>query len=343
VAVVLLSIFTLATGVVVAQSTAASANNRARISASGLAQRELEFVRDSITADKAGAETLLNAGTVVNPHVSAALESGDTDFAYEVDGQRFRIERYVARQSIGKGSPCESLTADASRQYATLVKVTVTWEGMGASTRPHVASLLVPPHSDAGSVTGTDNAVIGVKVSGVSVPGSPTRSGIRVKATGPSGTLPELLTDPQGCAVFVVSIPSTAPMANYEITLLGHISGSQFVTMGQETEPVQTVHNLSAGESRQVKFESYEEAASLRVHVPGADPVGVTEVFAQSFTGGSGAAIPAPLEGGTAKFDVLCPGEWGVWTETVTATGVETSTPVPVTLEPGTSKEITLP
>jgi hypothetical protein len=324
IAVVLMAIFTVTTGALVAQGTRASADNRARIGAAGLAQRELELAQTAITESPEGVESLFSPQTAVNPNVAAELESGDAEFAFIVDGQRYRVERYTQRQAIGAGSPCETAAASPLKQFAALVRVTVTWEGMSPGTRPHVASALFPPHRGVNGEATGDRAVISAKVTGVKDPATTARANMRVRVTGPGANLFGE-TDSRGCVVFAVEPPASG--GDYQLTLLGPASGAAHVNLGGAQEEVWTEYAVMPGESRNHEFGDYELAASLTVTVVGADS-SVTEVELTPFTAGAGISITAPLEpGGVAKFPLLSPSTYAV--------SAGTATPVSVTLAPG--------
>jgi hypothetical protein len=345
VSIVLLSIFSIATAAVVAQGTAASADNRARIAASGLAQRELEFVADIIAASPEGVDSLLSPATAVNPNVTGDLDSGDPVFAYRVDGDKFRVERQTKHQMIGAGSPCEVGGPATTKQFATLVQVTVAWEGMSAGTKPHVESALFPPHRGASAAGLADQAILGVDVTGVTGADA-GRPDMKVRVTGP-GTAFETTTDATGCAIVVVKPPATG--ADYEVTLLGHTGPTLYVDSNRQPQPSQTVYSLKPGDSRPVPFELYDPAASLTVTVDTTLDPSVTSVAVLPSSAGFGPEMPLPLTDGKAEFDILCPGNYSVWAGTSSGTPDAPGPvsvvfgPLPVTLGPTEHVEVSLP
>jgi hypothetical protein len=324
VAVVLLSIFTIAAGMLVAQGTQTSADNRARIGAAGLAQRELDLVAETVTESIHGAQSLFSPQTAINPHLSTELDSGDPDYAFTVDGDRYKVVRYAQYQAIGTGSTCDS--GSVLTQFATLVKVTVTWEQMSAGTKPHVAYSLLPPHRGLAGEGISDKAVIAPKVKGKVADPEVWRPNMRLRLTGP-GTSLEAVTDTNGCAVFVVTPPAGAA-ADYEVTLLGSEDGTPYVLPSGDGQPVWTEYAVKAGETRMGhEFEPYDRAASLTVKVTGADST-VLEVKLVPFGSGAGDDFKAPLEAdGTAEFASLYPDTYMLQ--------VGAAPPVSVTLLPG--------
>ncbi|MDR0594343.1 MAG: hypothetical protein LBG60_14060 [Bifidobacteriaceae bacterium] len=326
VSMALLAVFSTICLLAVMQGAATSANNRARVTASGLAERELEYMSDLVTASPESVEALLDAPEAANPNVAALLASSDSYWGFVIDGQRYRVERRVSRQTIGAGSPCENTGADAATQFATRVEVKVTWEGMGASTKPHVASALFPPHRDASGI-GEDKAVIGVKVSGV-LGDDPARAGMRVEVTDPYGDVRWETTDAEGCAIFVVSPPEWG--GQYEVKLVGN-SSATYVNQAGESMPTDIQHEVKPGDSRTSAFENYELAARVKVIVlnAGAD---VVAVDLEPLSGGSLGLITRPIVGGVAEFTNLPPGSYKVSAGTAPAQ--------PLTLIPGQAESI---
>jgi hypothetical protein len=320
VAILLLGIFTAAATEIVIQGTAVSANNGARIVAAGLAQRELNLVSETMGLGADGAASLLSPATAINPNVASDMVSDDADFAFRVDGRNYRVERTTSRQVIGAGSPCNSTTgADDITQFALSVAVRVSWQGMGASTKPHVAAKLFAPHREASSGIGDDQAVFGVSVKGTTDPSNPARANVRVQMTG-GGTNEIAVTDAKGCAIF-----STTPLASgedYEFTLLGHTGSTVFVNMGQEQHPTKTEFLVTPRESRAVSFTEYDPAGSLTVT---GVPAAATAVTMLPATGGV-SSVTVDVEGGTAIFPALWPGVYSLVTD---------GSPQSVTLQPG--------
>jgi type II secretory pathway pseudopilin PulG len=320
VAIALLTVLTAAAVMLVTRATTISADNRARIGASALGQRELDLAASVIGASVDGIEILADPQVAVNPNLTGVEESGDDEFPFLLDGQKYRVERSVERRAIGSGSPCQG-GAGAARQMAAVVQVQVTWEGMSATTKPHVTSALFPPHAGTAAESLAEKAVIGVKVTGLYNPASPAQAGIKVQANAP-GFRQEAVTDSRGCAVFVMNPPTAG--FDVEVTLLGR-GHEKYVNLAQEAQPTVTEHSVTPGSSRNPLFENYDQAASLVVHVEGAPDV--DEVTITPLAGAAGDKIAAPLVNGVAEFELLHPSTY--------ALQVGTSTTVSVTLEPG--------
>jgi type II secretory pathway pseudopilin PulG len=320
VAVALLAVLSAAATTLVAQASSKTADNRARISASALAQRELDLAATIIGASPDGIEKLASQQVAVNPNTVGVKASGDADYPFLLDGQKFRVERKVERRAIGSGSPCQG-GIGAAQQTAAVVQVQVTWDGMGPSTKPHVTSALFPPHSAASTESLADKAVIGVKVTGLQNPESPARPGIKVLADSPVSRQ-EAVTDSSGCAVFVFTAPEAG--VDVDITLLGQ-SPNTYVNQAQETEPTLTEFSVTPGSSRAVTFDTYDLAASLVVNIEGTPDSDVVTITPMA--GGAGDSITAPIEDGVAEFAVLHPSTY--------ALQVGTADAVSVTLEPG--------
>ncbi|MDR1188832.1 MAG: hypothetical protein LBK95_15535 [Bifidobacteriaceae bacterium] len=321
----------MATAAVVAQGTETSSDNRSRIAAAGLAQRELGLAENTIAMSIDGAESLLQPDTQVNPNVTADLASGDPVFAYKVDGERFRVERRAARQAIGAGSPCEAPAGSAVKQFATLVEVTVTWQGMSPGTSAHVASALFAPHRDAASSAQGGRAVLGVKVTGAKGP-TQARADMKVRVTGP-GVAAEAVPDAKGCAVFEVE-PAAAGF-DYEVTLLGPTGSVVYLNPNRDLQPSQIEYSVKPGGTRPVSFEGYDAAASLTVTVDTTLDPSVTSVSISPKSGGMGGEVTAALVDGEAEFELLYPGEYDV--------SAGAFTPAPVTLEAGEHSEVSIP
>jgi type II secretory pathway pseudopilin PulG len=320
VTILLLAILTTVASILVARTTIKTVDNRARIGASALAQRELDLAATVIAASADGVEGLLSPQKAINPNVTDAMASGDDEYPFLLSGQKFRVERTVERRAIGSGSPCQGGTG-AAHQTAALVQVTVTWEGMAPTTKPHVASALFPPHAGTAAQALADRAVIGVKVTGLADPAMPARPGIKVRAAAP-GFHQEVTTDSRGCAVFVLKAPAEGFDVN--ITLLGQGSNT-YVNLAREAEPSLTEYHVTPGSSRSPVFENYDLAASLIVTVEGTPDA--DEVTVIPFSSAAGDEITAPIVDGVAQFDWLHPSTYGLW--------VGSSAPISITLAPG--------
>jgi type II secretory pathway pseudopilin PulG len=313
ISVVLLSVFSLAAMLVVTSGTATSADNRARVTASGLAQRELDYASEVITSSPDGAKLLLIPSTVVNAHVPPDMANPDitSDYGFIVDGQFYRVVREAVPYPIGVNSLCTNPGAaggsGALQAYGTLVTVTVTWDGMSTATGPHVASKVFPPQR--GAATGLDpgqsELVVAVEGRDKAGPAGPVQ-GVKVLVTGPNVITPEQSTNIGGCAVFLVK-PDTAG-SDYTVELRGYQGGSAYVWKDNQVSPVEKATVLP-DESVQFVFNDYSRAARLTLIMSGApegliidavplDPAGVTK--------------SAFVAGGQAQFTGLAPGEYNI-------------------------------
>jgi hypothetical protein len=267
VSVALLAIFTVATASAVTSGAATSADNRARVGASALGQREMEYSSQIITTQ--GSQRLRQlgvAGTEVNPHLTAELQAGSAatgEYQFKLDGVLYRVERSAALWPASEGSACQDASVGKQTIWGTLVTVTVSWSGMGKTTRPHVVKQVFPPGTTETLLTDPAKALIAVKVTGVAGSGSGLRQGVKVQVGGLGAPSAVHLTTQKGCAVFEVAPPPGG--AEYEVRLLGGPSGVWVDGAGAHN-PAQTVA-LEAGQSKQVPFEAYDQAARLEVTV----------------------------------------------------------------------------
>ncbi|MDR1295748.1 MAG: hypothetical protein LBK59_12500 [Bifidobacteriaceae bacterium] len=133
----------------------------------------------------------MGEGLVANPNQTAVVSGAGTgataEYGFSMDGQRYRVEREASVYDNNVKSACAGAdVADQSAQ-GTLVTVTVTWEGMSAATKPHVASKAFPPHPDAAGGLAADKAQLVVKVTGDAGAGTGPRQGITVNVSRPRG------------------------------------------------------------------------------------------------------------------------------------------------------------
>ncbi|MDR1441022.1 MAG: hypothetical protein LBJ02_01290 [Bifidobacteriaceae bacterium] len=332
--VVLLSIFTIATTLVVAQGTTTSANNRARITAAGLAQRELDLTAETITNSPTGANTLLNPQNTLNPHLTPQLNSGDPQWPFQIDGQKFAITRHTQPQSIGSGTPCQGATPNNIKRLATLVQVTITWQGMGTE-KPHTASQLFPPNRNSDTGLNPNQALLGINITGTTGP-TPQRPGTELQLTGPQTTT-TAITDNKGCALFLLTPPTTG--GTYELTITGHTSGQTYVNLASNPHETNTIADIMPNTTRTINITDYEPAATLTVTIT--NPTPTTTITAWPTSGGAGAATTIPINPNTntATFNHLYPGIWNIWS------GPTNTNAISITLQPGkhTTTELTTP
>ncbi|MDR2380876.1 MAG: hypothetical protein LBE08_06850 [Bifidobacteriaceae bacterium] len=309
VSVVLLTVFSSAAMVAVTSSTATSTDNRARVTASGLAVRELDLVGELIAASATGADDILNQ-VVVNGTVEASMQGENPDFPYLLDGEEYRVERRAdAYPLVNKGAACEATGSPVTQmRQGTLVTVTVTWASQKEVTQPHVARKLFAPHRNSGTGMAPGQAVIAVKVEGkITVSGTTDRAGVQVQVVG-AGTGQTQVTDSKGCAVFSV-YPGSASVL-YEVTV-GTPGGGYTTTAGNPT-PVLQVGPLTEGDWQQAPLQDYDPAASLTVKVLKINEL-VQQVDLEPAAGEAGDARHLPLEGGdTVKFEHVYPGTYAI-------------------------------
>lgn len=329
--VALMALFTTATTVALASATATSTDNRARVGASALAQRELEYVSQAITQG-AGSSALRDEGTVENPHVAEELDTGaNQEYRFAIDGERYKVVRTAEPWETTTGSACEADTISEKTVYGTLVTVTVTWDGMGDLTKPHVASQIFPPKRD--ETLGVDPSkgvvAIGVKDS----TGAPL-GGIQVRLTGGGGPWTKT-TNAKGCVAFEVTPDQDG--SEYQATLLGD-GKSAWVNPTGQPNPAITV-TVQPGKSQAQWFEDgYDRAASLKVRAINAASHAVEYVQIEPPSDTGGGTRLAKVEGEFAQFDNVYPGVYYL-----TVLGVEDLLPpVRVELDPGAKPEITL-
>ncbi|MDR1294222.1 MAG: hypothetical protein LBK59_04595 [Bifidobacteriaceae bacterium] len=330
VSVVILSIFGIVAMATVSQGAVTSADNRARIGAAGLAQRELDEAGTKIAASAEGASLLIGEGLVANPNPQAGLSVGATgDYGFSMDGQKYRVEREASLYDNHVNSPCtDAALADQSAQ-GTLVTVTVTWEGMSAGTKPHVASKVFPPHGDASAGSDPTKAQLVVKVEGDTGSGPGPRQGITVNVSSSSGGGGGLSTDASGCVVFVVT-PDPGG-TEYEVTL-GAPGGGQDVWDNGDPAPVKT-QVLYPGKSEPVRFLNYSLSGRVSVTVNGTTPEGTMVVLEPMWA--AGATAEAEVITGTAVFEHVAPGTYSIW--------IDGSLVDAVSVAPGGNEVVVLP
>ncbi|MDR1188356.1 MAG: type II secretion system GspH family protein [Bifidobacteriaceae bacterium] len=312
ISIAMLSVFSIAAMTVVTSGTAASADNRARITANGLAQRELDYASEVITGSSIGAKELLAKGEVANPNLPDAMKAAGADpdphFAFAIDGQKYRVVRTAVPYLGEVKSPCNPGAAGEQAPQGTLVTVTVTWEGMSAATGAHVSSKVFPPQKGAATGMEAGQAQLVVRVTGKDASGAGGRQGIGVEVSGTGVTTPSQATNGAGCAVFLVKPEAVG--SEYNVKLTGHAGGTEFLTPGRMAKPEQAT-TLKPGDSQSVDFQDYSQSARLTVQVAGA-PVSVQIVEARPLFVDGGAPAKADLIGTEAKFESLSPGLYSI-------------------------------
>lgn len=179
--------------------------DRNRVAASTLAQRELEVTRNQFFSKLQGPKTI-SVNQVVNPNpVPATQAVGQPSI---VDSVAYTVTREAEWQTpagVGTSSPCDN---GGTAELAYLhVAVSVTWVRMGSVKPVTSDTLLTPTKGTYSDTTGH----IGVKV--VDRDGAIV-SGQSVSVSGPSGTTTSN-TESDGCAIFAFLPPGA-----YTVTLL---------------------------------------------------------------------------------------------------------------------------
>jgi len=277
VAVVLFGILTSTVLAIVLQTQASTVNNRARVAASNLAAREVDYVREQFMKSEQGPLDLMTAGTVINPHSLGAAGS-----ALVVDGKPYTVKRSVAWNVTGSAaSACEG---GSLVKYPTMnVRVEVTWPSMG-QTKPVVNTTNLAPPKGVGLSTTT--SYVAVKVTNAAGGPNPGRT-VTVFSTGESrsGT-----TDDAGCAVIEVRPRTGTTGTSYSVRL----SDPGHVDMAGIAAPTRLVGNVTQGQLNSSIDMAYDRAASLELTVVGGDVVDADvagtslSVYQSVFQGSSG-------------------------------------------------------
>lgn len=255
-----------------AQST--SVDNRDRVSASNLAAREIDLVRQEFLATDTGPVTLANAGVVTNPH---PLPGGTAGQPLVLNGTEFTVVRSVAWNITGTGeSACEG--GSAVEHPTLIVTVRVTWPDMG-TTEPVVNTAALAPERGLGLPTTAAFVAVAVK----DAAGDPNPG--RTVVVASSGETRSSLTDDSGCAVVSVSpaaggteYTARFPDAGY-VDIAGTTSPSRLIGI---VRPQQLNSNIEI---------ALDRAASVTLRMTGgvtaADVIGSTVSLYRSESSGS--------------------------------------------------------
>jgi prepilin-type N-terminal cleavage/methylation domain-containing protein len=220
-------------------------NDRNRVAAATLAQRELEIVRNQFYNGQQGqGPKTITVNQVTNP---SPLPGGTSGSPLVVDGTEYTVVREATwSNSAGGGtasSPCEN---GGTNELAYLkVHVEVTWKKMGSIQPVTSDTLLTPPKGTYTSDTGH----IGVKV--VDRDGKP-QAGVPVTITGPSSQSGATASD--GCAVFAF-----LPVGSYTVTM----TDTGFVNSKNEPAPSYPA-SVQVGAITRLAVD-YDRAATLQV------------------------------------------------------------------------------
>jgi type II secretory pathway pseudopilin PulG len=312
VAMVLIAVFSASLLLSMGAATRASADNRARIGAAGLAQRELALAGEMIH-QAGGSGAALVASTAVNPHLDASVAGSDpgSRHPFTLDGQSYRVERSAQLRSI-KSESCPDPSTSAGRLMSTLVTVSVTWAGMRPASRPHTVSKLFPPAKGSEGAIPKGSSLVVVRVKGLDdgAAGS-DRAGVRVSLAGPGGGT-MLTTDAEGCAFTYVKPPPAG--ADYTVQLLRGPGGAKYVSLAGVEQPIQPLLTVVPDTSRLVTFDAYDLAGEVSVEVedPAAWDPPLSEVGLLPSVGGAGGRRNLPFDGGTVLFEGVYPGVYSV-------------------------------
>lgn len=313
VALLLLAILSAVVVGLILQAQSKTRDNRNRVAASNLAQREIDIVRDEFGRSKTAPVTIANAGTVVNPHQLAGGTAGD---ALLLDGTPYTVRRAVQWNVTGTGSSaCDGGTLVL---YPTLeVTVTVTWPNMGV-TNPVVTSAALAPEKGTGIPT--TSSFVAVKVSDETGEPSP---GISVKVAGGSSAAYGS-TDSSGCAVVQVN-----PAASSGTSYTASIDDAAYVDMSGATKPSKVVGVLTQGQLNNSVTFQVAKAGSITLRLvdvggnvlPAANATGqIVTLVASEYTGPSGAK-QYTMTGPTMVLTGLWPTQYGAYFGTTVPAG----------------------
>jgi type II secretory pathway pseudopilin PulG len=243
VAAILMAVAAAAIGTVLLAAVKTSTNDRQRVAASNLAQREIENARNLFGTSDAAAIALGASGTVTNP---TPYPSGSVGADSVVDGSTYRVVRTAKWLPTGTGSnACDGGSAVTYPSLQVDVSVSAL---SGRNIKPLSETTLLTPQKTL--LATTTEAYIAVKV--LNAAGT-AGSGVNVTVSGPSSTAPQT-TDSTGCAVFMVT-----QAGSYTVSLsnTGYVDNNGAATPSK----VQVVAN---GQLYVLPF-SYDKAAAIRI------------------------------------------------------------------------------
>jgi len=328
IAIVILGIVSTAVLGVLVRTQASNTDSRARTAAAGLAQREIEYVREEFGRTVTSPLDIANAGVVTNRHPLAGGVAGQP---LVLDGVPYTVSRSASWNVTGPGrSACEG---GSLVQHPTLgVTVTVTWPDMGA-VEPVVSHIqLAPPRT---LTVSTSQAFVAVKV--VDSHGA-LHPGRTVRVTSSGGASSSAFTDSAGCAVVAVAPPAGGAAYTAQLTDTG------YVDIAGVANPSKTTGPLRPGQlSTSVSF-TYDRAASLRLRVVGPDgaplddavAAGAVLTLAATESSGASATSQHTATGTVTTLTGLWPSRYGAFFGVTPPPGGYTS----VDLTPGGTGEI---
>jgi type II secretory pathway pseudopilin PulG len=205
VACVILMVVSSAILGLVATSLHTTRNDKARVGASQLAARELDYLRQQFTFGTDADRTAIETATTEAPHnLDGSLDT--TAAPISVNGVPYKVSVSVTPLVRGVGkSACDGGALVAHPEY--LVTSTVTWPRSGLTANIVNSTVLTPPKSTAGTDT-VGYLAVAVKNAAGEPPATQT-----VTISGPGGTYTPT-TDATGCAVI-----STTQAGTYTVTL----------------------------------------------------------------------------------------------------------------------------
>lgn len=243
VAALLMAMAAVAIGTILLSAIRTSTNDRQRVAASNLAQREIENSRNLFGTSDAAAIALGSSGTVSNP---TPYPSGAVGTDSVVDGSSYTVTRTAHWLPAGTGS--SACDGGSAVTYPSLqIDVSVS-ANSARYTKPVTESTILTPQKTL--LATTAEAFIAVKV--INAAGT-AASGVNVTVSGPSSPSPQT-TDSTGCAVFMVTTAGT-----YTVQL----SNTGYVDNSGVAAPTKTQVTAN-GQLYVIPF-SYDKAASIRV------------------------------------------------------------------------------
>jgi type II secretory pathway pseudopilin PulG len=309
VAMMVLAVMALAVEASVLSTMTLSVETQQRVTATHLASREIDLVREDLDAGSSAAEAVLAGGTTTNPH---PLDGGTGTSALVVAGTAYTVSRTVSyRTVVDNGSVCSMSGSTLGSQLAVQVVVEVTWEGRRTAGPARIAESMLTTASEEE----TPYSYVAVQVTdGGSPPAAVADVRVQVVDTGTGLVEQTVTTDATGCALAAVR-PGTG--TSYEVVA----SRSGHVSPGWAAEPRTTVGLLTADGTVHGVTSTLAAAGTLEITVVGEDgrPVGdeeaATLVLSLSATSGLAAETVVQEHPTTATLlrDGLWPSTYSVW------------------------------
>lgn len=309
VAMMLLAVMALAVEASVLSTMTLSVETQRRVTATHLASREIDLVREDLDAGSAAAEAVLSGGTTTNPH---PLDGGTGTSALVVEGTAYTVSRTISyRTVVDNGSVCAMSGSTLGSQLAVQVVVEVTWEGRRTAGPARIAESMLT----AASEEETPYSYVAVQVTdGGSPPAAVPDVRVEVVDTGTGVVEQTVTTDATGCALAAVRPGSGT---SYEVVT----SRAEHVSPGWAAEPRTTVGLLTADGVVHGVTSTLAAAGTLEITVVDDDgrPVGDEEAAALvlSLSATSGLAAETVVEehpsAATLRRDGLWPSTYSVW------------------------------